>query len=122
MASMALHASWRKSTSCGVGWICRETSDTAIAITLAAALCTPLPHACPKIQTRRGAPGSERRRRPSYRRIVPAGLGAPYPTARSVSLVLKEAKHLLSLPNPQLEALNVSFKGANLTLLLCGSV
>jgi hypothetical protein len=88
MASKTLHASWRRSTSCGVGWICRETQDPPIAVTLAALLCTPLPQACPKTYTRRGPPGSERRRRPCYRRIVPAGLETPYPSARSVSLVL----------------------------------
>jgi len=92
MASKALHASWRRTSSCGVGWICRgicrETNDSAIAITLAAFLCTPLPHACQKIYTSTGPPRSERRRRPCYTRIVPAGLGAPYPSARSVSLAL----------------------------------
>jgi hypothetical protein len=49
MASKALHASWRRTTSCDVGWICSQTNDSAIAITLATVLCTPLPHACPKI-------------------------------------------------------------------------
>ena len=43
MASKALHTSWRRSTSCGVGWICMETRDPPTAITLAAVLCTPLP-------------------------------------------------------------------------------
>jgi hypothetical protein len=36
----------------------------------------------------RGPPGSERRRRPCYTRIVPAGLCAPYPSPRLVSLAL----------------------------------
>jgi hypothetical protein len=49
MVSKALHAAWLRSASCDVGWRCRETNDPAIAITLAAVLCTPLPHACPKI-------------------------------------------------------------------------
>ena len=49
MASKTLHTSWRRSTSCGLGWICSQTNDPAIAITLAAVLCTPLPLACPKI-------------------------------------------------------------------------
>jgi hypothetical protein len=43
MASKALHAAWRRSTSCGVGWICSETNDPAMAITLAIVLCTTLP-------------------------------------------------------------------------------
>jgi hypothetical protein len=38
MASKTLHASWRRSTSCGVGWICSQTKDPAIAITFAAVL------------------------------------------------------------------------------------
>jgi hypothetical protein len=50
ITSKALHAAWLRSfSSCGVGWICRETNDRPIAITLAAVLFTPLPHACPKI-------------------------------------------------------------------------
>src|SRR5215211_1219927 len=32
MAYKALHAAWRRSTSCGVGWMCMETNDPAIAI------------------------------------------------------------------------------------------
>jgi hypothetical protein len=46
MASKALHAAWRRSTSCGVGWICRETNAPVMVITLASFLCTLLPHAC----------------------------------------------------------------------------
>ena len=46
MASKALHAAWRRSTSCGGGWICREMNAPARAITLAAVLCTFLTHAC----------------------------------------------------------------------------
>jgi hypothetical protein len=43
MASKALRAAWRRSISCGVGQICRETNAPAMAITLAPVLCTPLP-------------------------------------------------------------------------------
>ena len=46
MASKALHAAWRRSTYFGAGWICRETNDPVIVITLAVFLCTLLPHAC----------------------------------------------------------------------------
>jgi hypothetical protein len=45
MASKALHAAWRRSTSCGVGWICSETNAPAMVITLTAVLCTFLPYA-----------------------------------------------------------------------------
>jgi hypothetical protein len=31
MTSKALHAAWRRSTSCGVGWICSQTNDPAMA-------------------------------------------------------------------------------------------
>jgi hypothetical protein len=44
MASKALHAAWRRSTSCGGGWICRETNAPVIVITLASFLCILLPH------------------------------------------------------------------------------
>jgi hypothetical protein len=71
------------------------------------------------IKGRRGGWGE---RRPFCEWIVPGRGPAPYPSARLVSLALYEAQHLLSLPNPQLQAINVSFKGANLSLLLCGSV
>jgi hypothetical protein len=59
---------------------------------------------------------------PAIRGLYRLVLGLPTPSPRSVSLALYEAQHLLSLPNPQLEVLNVSFKGANLALLICGSV
>src|SRR5918994_2017670 len=34
MASKAFHAAWRRSTYCGVGWICRETNAPVMAIML----------------------------------------------------------------------------------------
>jgi hypothetical protein len=33
MASKALHAAWRRSTSCGVGWICTETNARVLSLT-----------------------------------------------------------------------------------------
>jgi hypothetical protein len=32
MASKALHAAWRRSTSCGVGWICRDMNAPVLGL------------------------------------------------------------------------------------------
>ena len=45
MASKALHVARRRSTSCGVGWICTEMDAPASVISLESVLCTPLSHA-----------------------------------------------------------------------------
>jgi hypothetical protein len=57
MFSQALHAAWRRSTSCGVEWRYTALDAPASVITLGSVLCTPLSYACPVPYIRRTLAG-----------------------------------------------------------------
>jgi hypothetical protein len=79
MVSKALHASWRRSTSCGGRWICRETNDTAIAITLAAVLCTRSPTPAQRYKQEEGRRGVREDGDPPTGGLYRLVLGLPTP-------------------------------------------
>src|ERR671912_2280905 len=79
MASKAMHASWRRSTYCGGGWICSQTNDSAIASTLATVLCTPLPTPAQRYKQEEGRRGVRENGDPAIRELYRPVSGLPTP-------------------------------------------
>jgi hypothetical protein len=121
MASKAMHASWRRSTSCGGGWICSQTNDSAIASTLATVLCTPLPTPAQRYKQEEGRRGVRENGDPAIRELYRPVSGLPTPLRAHVSRALPSRRRNIFLVF-LIRSLRPSMSLSRERILRCSSV